>query len=73
MVTVPQLATDHRAGVLAELRETGVALVRDAFAVQSLLPLEAAAQACFAAIREGGGEATAKRYRFTPFSYSVQA
>jgi hypothetical protein len=53
----------------AQLREHGIALLRDVFAKDSLTTLKEAAARCFEAI--GTGRSLPDRYQFSRFSHSV--
>jgi len=55
--------------VTRQLREEGVVVLRSAIPLDSLTCLKNAAEACFDAIARA--EVDARKYRFTPFGYSV--
>ena len=55
--------------VTDELREKGVVVLPGVFPFEILMSLKGAAEICFEAIARD--EVDAKKYRFTPFSYSV--
>ncbi len=60
------MATGHAA---AQLRETGIALLRGYFPVEALASLHAAADRCFEAV--AAGAALPEGYRFNVYSHSV--